>query len=305
MGQVVIRKISQPSFLHKAEQFVSATEEKDASSKKLEYKGLTLPGVIQSFGPRYSESKGMYPYDEEYITKEQLLEYVKEVSLSDRKTGLPIQDINHRNRNDAFLIHDEFKVRIGDGTLTLDDDLKINKLKLAFLRKHDFFKVMGENKRGAIYEIGVVKDANEKDSSAANKELDAFAHLHSMNREKLLSIIKIFTTKSPNADVSDNVLRASVMSELKRVEKFNGKSRIDVFLEFAKNDDATQNLKTLVAELIEYRIVRKGAANKFTFHGAVIASNEAGVYDYFLNGRNSHDAERATKELEDRKNNFK
>lgn len=287
MGMIVIEAIKQAPFIKGAINFKGTDIDDSITGKEVTtpYEGKLLPGATRDICPQFSSSKNKFVWDEEYLPKPTMKEYIPLCGFYNDKGDL-ISDINVHNEADPFIT--KLVVRMEGDKVYLDDSIEKNKIIAAFFRAdRRRFKIVDGNSVPAgqsreEYLIGFQEDIERHRVMASEAEMTTVMLLQEMSRKKMLKLCKIWDYKAPEA-IDDFKLKAYIWEKMKGTKRYMGnQTRAQWFVGFAKLSENDLGFWDVFLDGRRARVITRNNEDVYVYNGIALGRHEQESVDFLM-----------------------
>lgn len=264
------------------------------------YRSNTIPGTFTVKKIKWNATKRRYDLD---IDPKVLNDLVSEIGFFD-KNGNQIVKANINNEMDSFFSHPELSFKISNGSESIDDTNPLQRLQLIWMKQQPEYQMKGDAVNPALnalkmYTITTAAIDNDIQEKIVDQVLEANALLSAMTYDLQCSILKAMgiAVKDAEPGIVKATLFRKVTDDKNLLVPGTSKKNIDMFLELAKADTATINLRGIVTMAREYGIISKNK-NGIYRYGEIELGRTIAEVNKFLGEKDNYDVlNRVTDEL--------
>lgn len=234
------------------------------------YKGNTIPGTFVIKKIKWDVTKRSYDIN---IPLDELNEIVNAIRFFD-KSGNKIEKANPRNERDPFFLHDDLFFKIENGSNSLDDDVPLNRLQLAWMKSSSSpeFHIQGDKDNPAMralknYTVSTPALDNAAASTETDNTIEAIKLLDSMTYDIQCTILKAMGVPVRDAEpiIVRNTLFRKITEDKNLLAYGTQKKNLPLFLELARTNSSDLNIRGIVTMAKDHGIISKGKDGQYKF----------------------------------------
>ncbi len=249
-----------------------------------EYKSPLFPKCTKEIRVIFDQRSNTWPVA---LSKDELNAIVADFGFED-EDGSRIITADKNHRSDPFFNHDDLIARIEEGNLSMDDETPIGlfwkKVAEADDMNYDINNDTDNPLQRARQSFKITTDDNENKKVVRDQDegMRATELLHTMTDERMKEVARAMGIELPGK-IESRQLKATLFEKitLRKDAKTNeGVRNIEAFLKTAEMSTKETELRSMITEAVEKRILQKRQFGHLYFAEIKVGNNIEQVYDF-------------------------
>jgi hypothetical protein len=249
------------------------------------FSGERFPQTVQGFRPSWSMTKKQWLIQLEEEELQKLVSRVKFKYERGPDVGRYIASADRYDFDDPFFNHSELLTRFKEGEHTLLKGSPLDELAIAGMKADRTFQNGVVVNPATSIQVKYVISDKENDGKIAkqvrNLEVEAITEFATLSHKRKLAIAGAMGLRV--ADATDPDLVDSLLYKIIKEDGIsdNGKMNREWFIELAKEESDSLELKYQINLAIKQAVIRKSGREGYLLNGEFIGKTIKEVEDYF------------------------